>query len=413
VPSSTTVYITGEDNDVLRSTDSGHTFAEVNKSPSACKADSTGAFNDTAWISPSVGYLISNQFGYLYRTINGFGSASELGDGTINGYDETTKLAVDLGNASDLWVAAGGGLSEGISYSTNGGQSWTGANYTGESNILQDIANSGTTVVAVGQNGDIWTSPDGVNFYQQDAAAPDNTTNWDAVAVIPGTNTALVGGGNGALVITSTANQLPDKTPPTGTISGPKTLAPAQFGTYHINATDNPGGSGVNPASFVWSIPGQANQTGAAATFAFASAGSYTVTVSFSDLAGNPATATITITVKASAPSGSGEHTTTTGGATVGVYAKVKVSGAKLRYIPVKLSAKKRRKFVITLLTNKKKHAKTLAKMSLTLQGKATVHLRIGKSVKSGTYVLEVRIYTTGKHAKETGKRIKQVFVLD
>jgi hypothetical protein len=418
VPSSTTVYITGDDNDVLRSTNGGKNFTEVNKSGSGCVADSTGAFNDTAWISPTVGLLISNQFGYLFRTINGFSSATEVGGGSINGYNEVTKLAIDLGNASDLWVVAGGGLSEGANYSTNGGETWTGVNFeSSQSNILLDIANSGTTVVAVGEDGDVWTSNDGVNFYY-DIPPAYPTTNWDAVAMVPGTNTAIIGGASGALAITGYANALPPATPPTGTISGPTTLAPGVPGTYTLHASDYSGGPGLDTSSYVWSLPGQAAQHGDTATFVSATPGTYTVTASFSDVVGNEGSASITVKVAASGPTGSGQKKTTTGGGTVGIYKKVTVpkGSSKDRYIPIYLLDKTPRKFVITLLTAPRKHKKqkTLATLTTTLKkGHKDVHLKLPNSVKSGSYELEVRLYTTGKHAKAVGKRIKQLFVLD
>src|SRR5947208_3399271 len=110
-------------------------------------------------------------------------------------------------------------------------------------------------------------------------------------------DTAAVGGAGGALLVTSKANQIPDSTPPTGTITGPTKLNAGQFGGYSASATDNAGGSGIDPASFSWSIPGQAAQTGTHATFGFSNPGTYTVTVSFKDLAGNAGSASITIKV--------------------------------------------------------------------------------------------------------------------
>jgi photosystem II stability/assembly factor-like uncharacterized protein len=416
-----TVYVTGNNGDVLKSTDKGATFTEVNKNVgnTACVADPDGAFTDTAWINANDGFLLSNAFGLYFATTNGFTTAAKKGSENINGFGVSDELALDPSNPSDAWGVSN--YSSGASffqYTTDGGNSWTSPTYDDKNVALNDIATAGGTVVTVGNGGDIYTSPDGVNFYRQIAAPPYSTTNWRAVAMLPGTSTAIVGGANGALVYTSAANRLPDTIPPTGTVSGPKTLAPKQYGTYRLSATDNPGGSGVNAASFVWSTPGQANQTGATATFAFPAAGTYTVTVSFGDLAGNSATASITIKVKASAPSGSGEKKTTTGGGTVGIYKKVTVpkGSGKGRYIPVYLLDKTPRKFVITLLTVKRKHQKqkTLAKLTTLLKkGHADVHLKLPSSVKSGSYELEVRLYTTGRHAKAAGKRIKQLFVLD
>jgi photosystem II stability/assembly factor-like uncharacterized protein len=442
-----TVYITGNNSDILRATDDGGagqpTFTEINKSSTPfanpanteypyCLADSGGgggqAFTDTAWINSTTGYLLSNSFGDYFGTTDGLtdtagGTTEVSADGSLNGQTQPpgNKLALDLSNPSDAWDAGSGGFTEGIEYTTDGGIDWNTVTYanTGESNTLNDIANEGTTVVAVGDNGDIWNSSDGVNFNDQVAAAPNSTTDWNAVAMVPGTTTAYVGGNNGAMVATTRANEPPDPTPPTGTITGPASLAAGQFGTYTLHPVDNASGPGLNTSSYVWSIPDQSSQKGTTATFAFSTTGSHTVTATFSDLDGFSNTASITIKVTAPAapaPSGSGQHNTTTGGATVGIYRKVKVSGAKSRYIPIYLLDKTPRKFVITLLTvkHKGKKQKTLAKLITTLKkGHKSVHLKLPKSVKSGSYELQVRLYTTGKHPKAVGGRIKQLFVLD
>jgi hypothetical protein len=417
VPSISTVFVTGANNDVLKSTDDGVHLTEVNKSPSGCIADSNSQFSDTAWLNATTGFMVSQYFGAFWRTTDGLGGGSgqttKLATEPGGSYAQPLKLAVNANNPNDIWEAGGGGGAAGIEASTDGGATFAEPTYsTPEENVLTDIANVGTTVVAVGQSGDIWTSPDGKSFYRQAADAPDSGANWNTVSMVPGTTDAFVAGDNGALVFTTQANKLPDKTSPTGHITGPAKLSPGQDGTYVVSASDNAGGTGIDAASFRWSIPGEPAQSGTTATFAFSKPGSYLVSVSFTDLAGNPATATVTVKVAAAAPSGSKLHNTTTGGATVGTYGKVKVSGSKSRYIPVRLSAKHKRRFVISLLTTSKKHRKTLARMTITLQGKATVHLRIGKGIRSGRYLLQVQIHTTGKHGKAIGKRVKQVFVL-
>lgn len=411
-----TVYVTGADGDVLRSTNSGQSFTEVNKNGNTCIADPGQEFTDSYWLSSTEGYLISDDFGEIWLTTDGFtgtpSGTTEVNGGAVNGYTAPDHIAVDTSDHSDLWAQGPGATDLGAS--TDGGNTWNYVNFesTPGSGNLTDVASSGTTVVTVGQTGEVWTSPDGVNFYD-DIPAQYPTENWNAVALVPGTNTAVIGGNGGALAITGYANALPPSSPPTGTISGPTTLTPGEYGTYTLNASDYAGGPGLDTASYAWSIPGQSAQKGGTAKFAFSAAGTYTVTASFSDDLGNTGTASITIKVKAasSAPSGSGQHSTTTGGATVGVYKKVTLHG-KGRYIPVNLSDKKKRRFVIELLTNKK-HSRLLSRMSVSLDGKATVHLGLGKNVGSGTYVLEVKIYTTGKHAKQVGKRIKQVFILN
>jgi hypothetical protein len=413
VPSSTTVYVTGAHSDVLRSTNGGHTFSEVNKSATGCVADPGGGqeFTDSAWVTGTVGYFLSDYFGEYFVTTNGLGSANRLSDGSINGYTFVDRLAVNLSNTSDAWVTAGGGLSEGIDYTTNGGTSWTGVHYnTDQTNQLNGVANVGKTVVAVGQGGDIWTSPDGVNFYRQAAADPYAAETWNAVSMVPGSNSAFAVGDGGALVTTASANQLPDTTAPTGTIAGPHTLQPGQFGSYTVNAADNPGGSGIDPSSFSWSIPGQAAQTGTHVMFAFSNAGTYTVTVSFKDLAGNAGSASIMVKVS-STSTGSQPVTKGSGGSTVTIFKKVKAGQGTGRFIPVTLATKKPRRFIVTLLTKNGKHQ--LATLTTTLKkGHKTVHLRISSKIKSGSYKLVVIVLTTGRHSHPVGGRIKQVFVL-
>jgi photosystem II stability/assembly factor-like uncharacterized protein len=442
-----TVYITGNNSDILRATNDGEsgqpTFTEVNKKSSPwanpassgypyCIADPGYGggglgFTDQAWINSTTGYFLSNSFGDYFTTTDGLtdtpGGTSE-GASSLNGAtpDPGNKLAVDAANPAVACVAGGGGFTDGIECTTDGGTNWTTATYgadgsENESDVLNDIAGEGTTFVAVGNGGDLWNSSDGVTFYDQVAAAPNSTNDWNAVAMVPGTTTAVVGGDNGALVYTARANEPPDTVPPTGSITGPTSLAVKQYGTYTLHPVDNASGPGLNTSSYAWSIPDQSSQKGLTATFAFSSPGTYNVTATFSDLDGLSNTASITVKVPAPGPTGSGQKKTTTGGATVGIYKKVTVpkGSGKNRYIPIYLLDKTPRKFVITLLTAPRKHKKqkTLAKLTTTLKkGHKDVHLKLPSSVKSGSYELEVRLYTTGKHAKAAGKRIKQLFVL-
>jgi photosystem II stability/assembly factor-like uncharacterized protein len=412
-----TVYVTGNNTDILRSTDGGAHFTEINKSLSggnvACKLDPNEPLSDSAWLDANHGFFMSEWFGDLYATVDGLATPiTSHKSEALDSYMTPARMALDTADPTRMWAVAGYPSCGTLCFvgSTDGGSSWNPVTYDGHQVALHDISNSGTTVVAVGDGGDIYTSPDGSKFYRQVADAPYSANNWRAVAVLNST-TAVVGGANGVLLATTKANQTPDTIPPTGTISGPATLAPGQFGSYTATAADNAGGSGIDAASFVWTIPGQANQTGPTAKFAFPAAGTYTVTVSFKDLAGNSGSATITIKVSAPPPSGSNPVTKQSGGATVTIFKKVTVSHRNGRYIPVVLSTKKPRRFIVTLLTKKGNHQ--LATLTTTLKkGRKTVHLRISSKVKSGTYKLIVIVLTTGKHSHPVGAKIKQVFVL-
>lgn len=414
----TTVYITGEKGDVLRSTNGGASFAEVNKSVGSCVGDPGGssqAFTDSFWLDATHGSLISRDFGAIFQTSNGWAAANGKGNIVPNGFEFRDQMAVDTGDPNHIWAISGGAQNGSyFQYTTNGGSTWQTPTFDDNQVGLSDIAAAGTTVVAVGKGGDIYTSGDGRNFFRQIAAAPNDTNDWNAVAVVLGTNTAWVGGAGGVLLTTASANKIPDTTAPTGNITGPKSLAPKQFGTYAAHVTDNPGGSGVDPSSYLWSTPGLPNQTGSAtATFAFATNGVHTITVSFKDLAGNTNTASIDVTVAlASGVGTSGGTTTTTGGTTIVIWKTITISGHRGRYIPVKLSAKHPRRFVIALQSTKKGN-KTLAKLTTTLQkGTRTVQLGVPRSLKAGSYRLVVQVFTTGKHGHRVGKSVKQVFVL-
>jgi photosystem II stability/assembly factor-like uncharacterized protein len=424
----TTVYVTGNNGAVLKSITSGASFAEVNKSVGSCKADPGGTgtgFSDTQWIDANTGFLLSNFFGKFFATTDGMSGTPTHKTDAVNGFNTRDALALDPADPTRMWVTNPGAMNGSYFQSTSdGGTSWGTPTYDGNQNGFQDVAAgaSGATlgVVAVGLGGDIYTSADGRNFNRQIADAPNNTTDWHAVAML-GPSTAFVGGAGGALVTSTQANAVPDTTAPTGTISGPTSRTVGQFGSYTVTATDNPGGSGIDSASYVWSTAGLPNQTGSpTASFAFSTTGVHTITVTFKDLAGNPGTATISVNVGSAPPpppppppSGSHPVSTTTGGTTIVIFKIITVTGRKGRFIPVKLATKGApRRFLISLLPIKGK--KTLASMSKTLGKRkhVTAHLNVPRSVKSGRYRLVVKVFTTGRHHHQIGRSVKQVFVL-
>ena len=296
-----TVYATGNNDDVLRSTDAGYSFTEINKSPTGCVVDPGGVdqgFTDSAWTDSNHGFLISSAAGQYFSTGDGLQSAISLGTAT-DGTGKRAELALDGQDASRAW-AVSHGSSDGASFrrSADAGSTWESVSYDGGQSGLRDVSSAGGTSIAVGDGGDIYTSPDGVDFYRQLAPAPNLRTSWRAVAVLDADH-AYVGGTGGALVYTSHAGAPPDTVPPTGTIVGPARLAPGQPATYTSRLTDDPEGSGVDPASLLWRVPGQPRQTGAGATLTFPHAGTYLLTLEFSDLAGNYNTAYLRVTVAA------------------------------------------------------------------------------------------------------------------
>jgi hypothetical protein len=100
----------------------------------------------------------------------------------------------------------------------------------------------------------------------------------------------------GALLTPSiaTADDPPDITRPNGAIGRPATIVAGVPAQFTANVTDDPFGSGMDPAGYAWTIPGQAARTGASTFITFPTAGPYSVTLNFRDLAGNTGTLTAT-----------------------------------------------------------------------------------------------------------------------
>jgi len=296
-----TVYATGNDDDVLRSSDGGNSFVEVNKSALGCVADPGGidqGFTDSAWSDGDHGFLISSDSGMYFSTSDGLLSASFLGNGT-DGSGKRTELALDAQDPMLAW-AVSHGSSDGASFmrTRDGGSTWRAVSYDGTQSGLRDVSSAGGTVIAVGDGGDIYTSPDGVNFYRQLAPPPNTGTSWRAVALLDSQH-AFVGGTGGVLLVGSHVGGPPDTVPPTGSIAGPTHLAPGQRGMYTAHVTDNAAGSGIDQSSLSWTAPGLGPQSGSRAMFSFARAGTYVVTLDFADLAGNFSTAYLKVTVAA------------------------------------------------------------------------------------------------------------------
>jgi photosystem II stability/assembly factor-like uncharacterized protein len=418
-----TVYVTGARNDVLKSTNGGTSFIEQNRSIGGgkvnCFVTPNEPLGDSQWVDANHGFFISTYFGDIFSTSDGLNSTigGKLGE-ALNSFGQPVALALDPANPQQLWAVAAfsscGTLC--LESSTNGGSTWNGAQFDGHEVALRDVTHSGSTTIAVGDSGDIYTSTDGSHFFRQPALGSP-TNNWHAVVMFGG-NVAYVGGANGVLLVSSTANQSPV---PTATISGPTALTTGQTGFYTATVSD-PGGFNVPESSFNWSTPGLAPQPGSSsANFSFSTPGAHVITVTFADAAGATGSAQITVSVTGGQPgggilpppSGSNPTITTTGGATITIFRHVTVKGRKGRFIPVVLKANKPRKFVITLVTLAKHHPKTLATLKVTINhGTRTVHLAIANSVKSGSYRLVVKVFTTGKHSHGVGRSVKQVFVL-
>jgi hypothetical protein len=372
-------------------------WTDANKSGSNCKV--SGDVDDSFPVAGSDGvYFVGKSFGEMFFTANNLGStASKKAAGAGNGFEATRRLAADPGNPNRQWsVAPNGG---GGSYYKRTENGWSGADDweianpdAGSLTKAHDVDSRGGTVVSVGEGGTILHSIDGRTFFHSPAAGL--TEDWHAVSVADGAN-AAVGGTNGKLVLSTTANVTPDIVKPTGTIAGPASTPAGRPVAFTLNAADE-GGSGLNAGSFAWTSAGLPGASGNPATFTFPSPGFYTVKVTFADNAGNTAEATRTIQVtKAVAGSGPG-ITFPSGGATAKIVGnRVRVRARGTVALPpgapcsgkVKLTVKKQRKTVAKRSVQlKRKSGKCRFGRTIFIKrskiGRTTTRLRLKVAIK-------------------------------
>lgn len=271
--------------------------------------------------------------------------------------------------------------------------------------------------MAAGDGGEIYTSVDGKNAYLQPAGGAQATTGWRAVGVADATH-ALVGGTGGALVKSTSANAIPDTTAPTGTIAGPSSVQAGHAATFAASLADEPGGSGVDPASIAWTTPGVTGVNGTTtASFTFTTTGFHTISLAFRDHAGNATSLTASVVVTAASSSGTARSSgpanashpvvKSSGGASITLYKTIRVG--KGRNVPVRISTRSPRNFVLEILTSKRPyhHVSTL-KTSLK-KGSKTVKIKLPRRLKNGKYLIVVRVFK-GKHG--LGRSIRQAFII-
>lgn len=260
-------------------------------------------------------YFISKYSGRIHFSSDALeNSDTALMGSVINDHTATKRMAGDPANPNRQWAIASGGqgfqsyarTTDGWDHSEEG---WRWRKFGCDDSALltikpEDVDYNGGTVMIAGAAGMILKSTDNLDFYCEHADGTLETHNWKAVSLASGAD-AAIGGINGKLIVSSDANAIPDVFAPTGTIAGPPTAVAGVPVTFTANVTDNAGGSGVDPAGYRWSVPGQAEQTGPSATFTFPDSGSRTITLTFRDLAGNAGTATARVSVsvtRAAAP---------------------------------------------------------------------------------------------------------------
>ena len=222
-----------------------------------------------------------------------------------NGLVLNGTMAGDPANPSRLWTVSGAPYGNSTAqYTEDGYQTSHWFDVLNDSAFpfpssggAYDVDFAGGTVLSAGNAGYILHSINGREFFANPADGVLATQDWRSVGLASATQGA-VGGTGGKLVVTTAANVTPDIVKPTGTIAGPSSAVTGQPVTFTLNAADT-GGSGLNPASYAWTVAGLPSQGGNPVTFTFPSAGSFTVKVTFADNAGNSETATAFISVSA------------------------------------------------------------------------------------------------------------------
>jgi hypothetical protein len=304
----TTAYVTSNERGiVLRTTNGGANWSDASRqSDGECFVDPGSAtVTDVKTIPGSdVVWFVDTNFGARSISSNGLASSTlREADSSVNCPDHRPQLALDTDNPNRSFVTDRCDGSLAFGFSEDGGATYLlGQDYVagnGDSLTgLNDVAIAGGSALAVGNGGAILVSNNGRAAYFQRADGGDATNDWLAVDKFDA-NHAAIGGRGGRLLLSDAASTTPDVIAPAGTVSGPVTVTAGTPAAYTANVADNTGGSGIDPASFVWTSTGVPTATGNPATLTFPSAGYYSVTVSFKDLAGNAATASISVIVNA------------------------------------------------------------------------------------------------------------------
>ncbi|HEX5307531.1 MAG TPA: hypothetical protein VFW38_00445 [Solirubrobacteraceae bacterium] len=354
--SASTAYLLGDDNTLLESTNAGSatpTFTEINKVGGACRAQSDNTsqnLTDATFLpaNPLAGIMVTQDFGTLYGSSNGFTSGAQINGDTVNQFQGRPRIAQDAADPNRVFVAdhSPGGSGCGtlcLVVSDDGGHTTAAAKLVNDTSPIVGLygisAQSGTAVTA-GTGGEIFTSVDGTNFYNQPAEGTLATENWRAEAAFDAAH-AAVGGENGGLAITAAANTIPQPV-----------VAP-----------------GTTP-----NVP-----------------------------AGNAPLAP---------PSGSRAVKFSAGGATITIYRVVTITGRNARFVPLIVSATKPRKFTVKILPLKGKKALAVGRLTLKGRhgGHGTIHVKLPAKVKPGSYYILVR--ETTLQGKKVGKLLKVRFTL-
>jgi len=361
----TTAYIVGRQgpkpSPLLKSTDGGQNWTDVNRSSSGnCLMPSGTDLTDVVALQGTTTvWFLTQSFGARYVSFDAAGTLTSKPGSAINHFAGQPRIGVSPEQPDWVYVADREDDNGGLNFysSTDSGNTFERIRPTTSdfnTPAIYGIATAGQTMVAAGSAGSIYLSVDAVNRYTISDTGAFKNTNWKAVSLASPTSAAVAGQG-GVIATTTDANTTPDLVAPSGAINDPGTVKALEAKAFTATLTDNAGGSGIDPASIRWSaVPvglgaSPVTGTGNPATLTFPSAGLWTVTVAFKDLAGNGASATLGVTVDKATPADTPRTdatrttTTTTNGAKV-TFSTPKACVAAGKSFKVTLSWKKLKK---------------------------------------------------------------------
>ena len=223
-----TVYLTGSQRVVLRSTNAGQTFTEQNKQPNlTCRtAGLLYDITDTVFAG-GVGYLVSDGTAHSWRTTDGLASGAPAGARAVE-CGTRPRLALDPVDLNRLWAVDRCSSATAFRYSEDGGASFATVGLPGDpQNGLNDVAVAPGTLIAVGNSGEILVSRDGRTASRWPGLGTLGNHNWRAVDLASAASGAI-GGDDGVLLTTTLADSVP--VPPGATPPGGPFPAPAPPG---------------------------------------------------------------------------------------------------------------------------------------------------------------------------------------
>lgn len=157
-----TVYLSGKEAVVLRSTDAGANFTERNKKPDRTCRTSGLLYDitDTAFAG-GVGYLVSDGTAHIWRTGDGLGT-DVLARARAVECGTSPRIALDPADLNRLWAVDRCSSAAAFRYSEDGGATFAAVGLPGDvQNGLNDVAVAPRTLIAVGNSGEILISRDG------------------------------------------------------------------------------------------------------------------------------------------------------------------------------------------------------------------------------------------------------------